>query len=353
MAKGAEDTAFYCYNRLTSLNEVGGDPERFGMPVQEFHDACIEAQRRWPRGLLATSTHDAKRSEDVRARIHLLAEAPEAWSAAVSRWMERNARHWGEETPDRNGEYLYYQTLVGAWPIELPRIKAYMEKAMREAKVRTSWMAPNAAYEAALANFVEATMADRGFVTDLADFVTPLVAPGRIGSLAQVLVKMTAPGVPDIYQGTEAWDLSLVDPDNRRPVDYEARRRLLSMARAMPTPELAMAAADSGLPKLWLIERALEARRRFPGAFGSEGAYVPLEAEGRRSECVVAFLRGGRVATIVPRFPLRLGGNWQSTTVGVPEGEWENRLTGERVRGGSVAMAGLLQRFPVALLSRE
>jgi (1->4)-alpha-D-glucan 1-alpha-D-glucosylmutase len=353
MAKGAEDTAFYCYNRLTSLNEVGGDPGRFGVTVEDFHAGCREALRRWPRGLLATSTHDSKRSEDVRARIHLLAEAPEAWSAAVSRWMERNARHWGAETPDRNAEYLYYQALVGAWPIDPPRMKAYMEKAAREAKVRTSWVTPNAGYEAALSAFVEATLADRGFVADLGDFVTPLVEPGRIGSLSQVLVKMTAPGIPDIYQGTEVWDLSLVDPDNRRPVDYETRRRLLAEVGDRPPAEAVMAAADSGLPKLWVIERSLDARRRFPEAFGPEGAYEPLEAEGRRSEHVVAYVRGGRVATIVPRFPLRLGGSWQSTTVNLPDGDWENRLTGERVRGGAVGLAGLLQRFPVALLYRD
>ena len=353
MAKGGEDTAFYCYNRLTSLNEVGGDPGRFGLSLDEFHAACAEAQRLWPRGLLATSTHDSKRSEDVRARIHLLAEAPEAWAAAVSRWMERNARHWGAEAPDRNAEYLYYQTLVGAWPIELSRIQAYMEKAAREAKARTSWTAPSPAYEAALRGFVEATLADRGFTADLADFVAPLIAPGRVGSLAQVLVKMTAPGVPDVYQGTEAWDLSLVDPDNRRPVDFAARRRLLAEARDTPSPEALMAASDSGLPKVWVIERALEARRRFPGAFGPEGTYEPLEAEGRRRDHVVAFVRGGRVATIAPRFPLRLGGNWQATTLALPDGEWLNRLTGERVRGGPVGLTALLQRFPVALLSRE
>jgi (1->4)-alpha-D-glucan 1-alpha-D-glucosylmutase len=200
---------------------------------------------------------------------------------------------------------------------------------------------------------VEATLSDRGFVADLSDFVAPLVAPGRIGSMAQVLVKMTAPGVPDLYQGTELWDLSLVDPDNRRPVDYAVRRRLLAEARETATPEAVLAASDSGLPKLWLIDRALDARGRFPDAFGAEGNYEPLVAEGRRSEHVVGYVRGGRVATIVPRFPLRLGGNWQSTTVDIPDGDWVNRLTGERVPGGPTGMAGLLQRFPVALLSRE
>ena len=352
MAKGAEDTAFYCYNRLTSLNEVGGDPGRFGLSPADFHAACQEAQARWPRALLATSTHDSKRSEDVRARIHLLAEIPDAWAAAVSRWMERNTRHWGAEAPDRNAEYLYYQALVGAWPIELPRIKAYMEKAAREAKTRTSWTAPNADFESALLGFVESTLGDKGFVADLGDFVAPLVAAGRVGSLAQVLVKLTAPGIPDVYQGTELWDLSLVDPDNRRPVDYDERRRLLARVKDA-TPETVLAAADEGLPKLWVIHRALRLRRRRPEPFGSAGEYAPLEVEGRRSEHVFGFVRGGAVATVVPRFPLRLGGNGHAASVRIPDGDWENELTGDVVRGGTVAVAGLLQRFPVALLSRR
>ena len=181
--------------------------------------------------------------------------------------------------------------------------------------------------------------------------MAPLVAPGRVGSLAQVLIKMTAPGVPDLYQGSELWDLSLVDPDNRRPVDYETRRRLLAAARDRPSPEAVMAAADSGLPKLWVIERALDARRRFPEAFGAEGRYEPLEVRGPpQRDTSSRSLRGGRVATVVPRFPLRLGGHWQSTTVNLPDGAWENHLTGERVRGGAVGVARLLQRFPVALL---
>jgi (1->4)-alpha-D-glucan 1-alpha-D-glucosylmutase len=352
MAKGAEDTAFYCYNRLTSLNEVGGDPGRFGTSIADFHAACVEAGRRFARGLLATSTHDSKRSEDVRARINLLAEIPEAWAAAVSRWMERNARHWGSEAPDRNLEYLYYQALVGAWPIGAARMKAYMEKAAREAKARTSWMAPDAAYESALVAFVEATLADRGFASDLADFVAPLVPAGRVVSLAQALVKTTAPGVPDIYQGCELWDLSLVDPDNRRPVDYEERRRVLALVRDQPTPEEVLAASDAGAPKLWVIWHALQLRRRNPGAF-EEGGYIPLATEGRRAEHALGYVRGDSVAVVVPRFPLRLAGNWQSSTVALPEGGWRNHLTGERVHGGAVGLAGLLQRFPVALLSRE
>ena len=353
MAKGAEDTAFYCYNRLTSLNEVGGDPGRFGMEIADFHAACAEAGRRFARGLLSTSTHDSKRSEDVRARINLLAEIPEAWAAAVSRWMDRNARHWGSEAPDRNLEYLYYQALVGAWPIDAARMKSYLEKAAREAKTRTSWMAPDAAFESALLSFVEGTLADRGFVSDLADFVTPLVPAGRVGSLAQVLVKMTAPGVPDVYQGCELWDLSLVDPDNRRPVDYEERRRVLALVKDAPAPEEVLAASDDGAPKLWVIWSALRLRRRHAEAFGPEGDYVPLLAEGRRAGHALGYVRGDSVAVVVPRFPLRLAGNWQSTTVALPEGGWLNHLTGERVHGGAVGLAGLLQRFPVALLSRE
>jgi (1->4)-alpha-D-glucan 1-alpha-D-glucosylmutase len=174
-----------------------------------------------------------------------------------------------------------------------------------------------------------------------------------VGSLAQVLVKMAAPGVPDIYQGNELWDLSLVDPDNRRPVDYETRRRLLARVRDGLAPEAVLEAADSGLPKLWTIWKALQVRQQHPEAFGPAGAYQPLAAEGRRAEHVLAFARGGRVAVVVPRFPLRLGGDWQGASVTLPAGEWKNPLTGERVSGGAVAVARVLERFPVALLARD
>jgi (1->4)-alpha-D-glucan 1-alpha-D-glucosylmutase len=351
MAKGAEDTAFYCYHRLVSLNEVGGDPGRFGLSVDEFHAACRDAQRSAPRALLATSTHDSKRSEDVRARINLLSEIPEQWSATAKRWMKRNVRHWPGGNADRSAEYLFYQTLVGAWPIDATRMKAYMEKASREAKMRTSWTAPDAAYETALAAFVDNVLADREFVRGLQDFVDPLIAAGRVSSLSQMLLKLTTPGVPDIYQGTEVWDLSLVDPDNRRPVDYEARRKLLSSLEGV-SPEGVMTRGDEGAPKMFTLWRTLHVRRQHPEAFGSASTYEPLSATGTRAGHVVAFTRGEQVAVVVPRLLLRLGRDWGSTTIALPEGRWTNVFTGEGVMGGALQASRLFARFPVSLLTR-
>jgi (1->4)-alpha-D-glucan 1-alpha-D-glucosylmutase len=350
MAKGVEDTAFYSFNRLGSLNEVGGDPSRFGVGVEEFHQACEEAQELWPRAMLATSTHDTKRSEDVRARLDLLSEMPERWGEAVRRWAALNARHHRGEWPDRNAEYLFYQTLVGAWPIDTDRMVAYMTKASREAKAYTSWTSPNDTYDAALRAFVEGAMADLTFTVDVEAFVAPLIAVGRVNSLAQTLLKLTGPGIPDIYQGTELWDLSLVDPDNRRPVDYALRRRLLA-ALDRATPEAIMARSDEGLPKLWVIRQALQLRRLRPALFGADGAYRPLAAIGARSGHVVAFARGEGAITLVPRLVMRLEGTWMNTTLELPAGRWRNTLAGDVVQG-VVRIADLLARFPVALLSR-
>jgi (1->4)-alpha-D-glucan 1-alpha-D-glucosylmutase len=351
MAKGAEDTAFYVYNRLVALNEVGGDPSRFGLSLDAFHEACAEAQRRWPRALLATSTHDSKRSEDVRARIGLLAEVPQAWDAAARRWMDRNRRHWDATPPDRNLEYLLYQTLVGAWPIERERLHAYVEKAAREAKTRTSWTAPDAAYEKALRAFVDAVLDDRAFVSDLEAFIAPIVEEGRTVSLAQALVKLTAPGVPDVYQGCELWSYALVDPDNRRPVDYDARRALLRDVRELDADAVRARAAE-GAPKLWLTWHALRVRGEHPEAFGPDGDYAPLRAEGDKADHVVAYARGGRVAVVVPRFPLRLRGAWGASALPLPPGRWADRLGGEEFTGRA-PLAALLRRFPVALLVRD
>ena len=350
MAKGVEDTAFYGFNRLISLNEVGGDPSCFGVSVEEFHRACAETQELWPRAMLATSTHDTKRSEDVRARIALLSEIPERWSATVRRWAALNEQHRRGEWPDRNAEYLFYQTLVGVWPIEPDRMVAYMRKASREAKVHTSWTSPSRTYDIALEAFVRTVMADPGFTVDVEAFVAPLIAAGRVNSLAQTLLKLTAPGVPDIYQGSELWDLSLVDPDNRRPVDYALRRRLLAeLDRA--TPKEIVARGDEGLPKLWLTRQTLQLRRRRPALFGVDGAYRPLAAIGARSGHVVAFARGDGAVTVVPRFVMRLEDNWMDTTLELPAGRWRNELAGDLVRG-VVALAELLTPFPVALLAR-
>jgi (1->4)-alpha-D-glucan 1-alpha-D-glucosylmutase len=340
MAKGVEDTAFYNHNRLVSLNEVGGDPSVFGWSVDEFHAACAETQREWPTTMLATSTHDTKRSEDVRARLALLSQIPDEWGRAVRGWM---ADHPG---PDRNTEYLLYQTLVGAWPLPVERAVAYMEKATKEAKAHTSWTDPNPDFDQAVRAFVESLLADGQFVASLERFVEPLIGPGRITSLAQALVKLTAPGVPDTYQGCELWDLSLVDPDNRRPVDYDVRWRLLRSLHGLAA-EHVLAQADSGLPKLLVTREALHLRNRHPEAFGPKATYVPLAAPGN----VVAFCRSGVAVTVVPRLVLSKPPG--DGTVAVPEGTWHNVLTGESVTGGDVPVAGLLGRFPVALLEVE
>ena len=361
MAKGVEDTTFYRFNRLVSLNEVGGDPGRFGTSVEEFHEANARMARDWPGTMLASSTHDTKRSEDVRARISLLSEIPEAWGAAVGRWAEMNAGHKAGGLPDANAEYLLYQVLVGAHPLDVDRAVAFMEKASREAKQYTSWIDADAAYDEALAGFVRAALADEAFTADLAAFTAPLVAAGRRTSLAQVLLKLTSPGVPDIYQGTELWDLSLVDPDNRRPVDYDARRALLAKVRGAQAAEvLALdkgpsgpgSGAAAGASKLWLTQRTLDVRRRLEDCFAG-GSYEPLPAAGERAAHVVAYVRGGRVAVIVPRLVMGLGDGWGDTTVSLPDGRWHDELGGSTADEGPVALAALLSGFPVALLVRN
>ena len=352
MAKGLEDTVFYSFNRLVSLNEVGGDPGHFGVSPTAFHQACLEAQQRWPQGMLATSTHDTKRSEDVRVRIHLLSEIPARWAKAVRRWAALNERYRRGGWPDRNTEYLLYQTLVGAWPLEVERALTYMEKAIREAKVHTSWTHTNTDYEEAVRGFVTDVLAAPEFTADLTAFVASLVQAGRVNALAQTLLKLTAPGVPDLYQGTEVWNLSLVDPDNRRPVDYDLRRRLLHELQGA-TPEQVWARIDEGLPKLWLIHQVLALRRRQPELFGPQADYQPLLAKGERAAHVVAFVRGGAAVTVVPRLVLGLNGEWGDTILEVPDGTWRNALTGDDVDGHVTRMADLLARFPVALLTRK
>jgi (1->4)-alpha-D-glucan 1-alpha-D-glucosylmutase len=275
----------------------------------------------------------------------------------VRRWIARNERHrGGERSPDRNTEYLFYQTLVGAWPLSVERALAFMEKAAREAKALTSWTRVDTVWEEALRSFIERVLADEEFLADLESFVKPLVAPGRISSLAQTLIRLTAPGVPDTYQGSELWDLSLVDPDNRRPVDYELRRRLLAALKTGLAPERILARiddpAEEGLSKLWVLHCALELRRRLPAAFGPEGCYRPLLARGERAAHAVAFARGGAAVTVAPRLVMGLGADWGDTTLELPEGAWHDELTGGAVEGGEARLGDLLSRFPVALLVR-
>jgi (1->4)-alpha-D-glucan 1-alpha-D-glucosylmutase len=354
MAKGVEDTAFYRYQPLVSLNEVGGGPGRFGRPVEDFHRAMASAAEHWPETMLTLSTHDTKRSGDVRARISVLSELPGAWEEAVAGWAERNNRHKQDGFPDRNAEYLFYQSLVGAWPIDPGRAGAFMLKAAKEAKVHTSWIDPNARYDDALSAFVTSVLADQGFVADLEGFLAEqrIVERGRVSSLAQTALMLTCPGVPDLYQGTEVWDLSLVDPDNRRPVDYSRRRALLDSLSG-GGPEAALARGDEGGPKLWLIHRVLSHRRRHPGAYGPGSGYAPLRITGPGSSRAVAFARSGGLAVLVPRLVAVPGGGWAGTTVELPAGPLVDVLTGERADGGEAGVADLLRRFPVAILGRD
>jgi len=352
MAKGLEDTAFYCFNRLISLNEVGGDPGQFGASVDAFHRFCGFLQAHWPQTMLATATHDTKRGEDTRLRIHMLSEIPDQWSEAVRRWFRINAGFRHNGLPDPNTEYFLYQTIVGAWPVSLQRLQPYMEKAVREAKVHTSWTRPDERYEAILKRFVENILTYREFIDDLEAFLDPLLEPARISSISQSLIRLTAPGIPDLYQGTELWDLSLVDPDNRRPVDFDARQRLLEELDGL-TVEKIWSRLDQGLPKLFTIQKVLSVRQRYPAVFGPQGTYRPLRVEGGKSDHAVAFIRKERIATIAPCRVFGLNGDWSDTIADLPEGAWRNAFTHERYPGGKLPLARLLARFPVALLVNE
>jgi (1->4)-alpha-D-glucan 1-alpha-D-glucosylmutase len=361
MAKGVEDTAFYCYNRLTGMNEVGSDPGRNGLSVAEFHAYCAKMQGTHPATMTALSTHDTKRSDDVRARLAVLSEIPGKFNSAVQRWSRMNSafktgKRGSTAMPDRNTEYLYYQTLIGAWPLPIERAQAYMLKAVREAKQQTSWVANNKEFEEALRMFIELTLNYAPFLRELQQFVARVQDAGRVNSLTQTLLKYTAPGVPDLYQGGELWDLSLVDPDNRRPVDYGLRKRLLCELRRMTGSDVAaqvILRTDEGLPKMWTIHKALELRRERPECFGADAEYTPLEVDGDRHDHVIAYLRGEDVVTVVPRLTLKLDGTWKDTIVVLPKGKWRNRLTGGSVEGGVITMKLLLKDFPVALLVRE
>jgi (1->4)-alpha-D-glucan 1-alpha-D-glucosylmutase len=327
-AKGIEDTAFYRHLRLLALNEVGGDPARFGLSVDAFHAANAARAERFPRGLLVTQTHDTKRSGDVRARIGALSAMAEEWAALAEAWVRET------QAPDEHSAYLVLQTLVGAWPIEAERLEAYVEKALREAKLRTTWAEPDEAYEAAARRYARGLVEHppEGFVA----FAERLAVEGRRAALGQLLLKLTVPGVPDVYQGDELEALSLVDPDNRRAVDWGARRAALARLRAGEAPR------DFGERKLELIRRALALRARRPAAFDG-GAYEPVEA----GPGVCAYLRGGEALAVVP---VR---DWQGARLAL-SGRWRSVLDdGEPVdltAGADVAQ--LIDAWPVALLER-
>jgi (1->4)-alpha-D-glucan 1-alpha-D-glucosylmutase len=377
---------------------VGGDPDQFGLSPEDFHRRCEARLRDWPAGLSTTSTHDTKRSEDVRARIHVLSEMPQAWRAAVRRWHRWSRRHLvtvdGRATPDRNDEYLLYQTLVGAWPpgevrgerlrVFTERIQGYMVKAAKEAKVHTSWINPSEAYDEALRTFVARVLdpaPGNRFLVDFAVFHEPIARLGMVNSLAQTMLKIAAPGVPDFYQGTEFWDLSLVDPDNRRPVDWPARRAALDDLTARGrTGDLAGLARElvatwpDGRIKLLVTLRALACRRASPELF-AEGEYLPLQGRGAHGDHLCAFARrhGGRAVVVVaPRLTaaltkqaarLPLGAEtWEDTAAIGPSGlagHYVDVFTGAEIRVVAAAgaadfpLAALLSEFPVAMLAQR
>jgi (1->4)-alpha-D-glucan 1-alpha-D-glucosylmutase len=390
-AKGIEDTALYIYNRLLSLNEVGSDPTVFGVAPERVHQWMCDRRRRWPSALSATSTHDTKRGEDVRARLNALSEMPDEWRATLSRWraMNRRLKHDvnGVTAPDSNEEYFIYQTLVGAWPSDpdaehaFPeRLRRYITKALREAKVNTSWLTPDEEYEGAVLSFVGGLLDyRRPFLNSFGAFQQRVAEVGMVNALSQLVIKCTAPGVPDFYQGSELWDLTFVDPDNRRPVDYRVRADLVDALRTTgATVEHAAALVDqrrSGHIKLFTMMRALEVRRTLEEVFAA-GDYLRLTLTGSQASHAFAFarIRGADAAiTCVPRLvyslpgwgaaPLPTPGAWSDTVLelppAIPGWSFTNAFTGEPVpvqsEGGRAVIrpGDLFARFPVAILMRQ
>jgi (1->4)-alpha-D-glucan 1-alpha-D-glucosylmutase len=357
MAKGVEDTAFYRWSRLVALNEVGGDPDRFGRSAEEFHSFAARLAHDWPASLTTLSTHDTKRQEDVRARLAVLAEIPRKWAAEVARWHERALAQTTGAAPEPDTEYLMWQTLAGAWPVDSERLTGYLRKAMREAKTRSSWTDPDPEYESMVLTFAEAVLDDDELTGQIDRFVAGLAADATANSLGMKLVQLTMPGVADTYQGCELAGLSLVDPDNRRPVNFRQRQDLL-------------AALDAGPPattldelKLLVTSTALRLRRARPDWFA--GGYTPLPADGPAAGHAVAFRRGGAV-TVVTRHPagLRQRGGWGGTVLQLPLGQrsrgvpggrppgpiWRDLLSGATHAGPRPLLSDLTERHPVALL---
>ena len=343
MAKGVEDCAFYRLSRLTSLNEVGGDPSVFAISPDEFHEQMRTRQAQWPDAMTTLSTHDTKRGEDVRARITALAEIPDVWQAALDELLEL------APVPDPGFAALLWQAVLGAWPAERERLHGYAEKAMREAGDRTTWTEPDADYEAAVHAAVDAAYDDPRVTAVLDRLLDAVVAPGWSDALAAKLVAITIPGVPDVYQGSELWEQSLVDPDNRRFVDFDSRTDLLGALHEGATPLLTDRADDPGTVKLALTHAALTLRRDRPELFTS---YAAVPATGSAADHVLAFDRGGAI-TVVTRLPIGLAARdgWGDTTLPLPPGDWRDVISGRPVGSGSVA--GILGDLPVALLVQE
>ncbi len=355
LAKGVEDTACYRWPRLAALNEVGGDPGVFGISPAAFHAAAARLAARWPATMTTLSTHDTKRQEDVRARLAVLAEWPEEWAHQVAEWhglaawlSDGAASQATERAPEPDLEYLMWQTLVGAWLIGAERLREYLGKAMHEAKTRTSWTVPDPGYESAVLGMSDAILGDPELTAGIGAFVAKIAPDARVNSLGAKLVQLTMPGVPDVYQGCELAGLSLVDPDNRRPVDYDRRRRLLAALAARPDQVVGLDAE-----KLLVTSCALRLRRDHPDWFA--GGYTPLTCEGPAAEHAVAFLRGGHAVTVVTRLPvgLRRRGGWADTALPLPELHWRDMLTGARHAGQRPLLAELTWRLPVALLVPE
>ncbi len=387
MAKGLEDTTFYVYNRLLSVNEVGGNPEAFGLTIEEFHRFNQEQLKQWPHKMNASATHDTKRGEEVRARLNVLSEIPEEWEAYIHQWHDINKalkqEAGGQALPDKNEEYFIYQTLLATWPFEdtitedyPQRIEEYLLKAMREAKVHTDWIARNEDFEKALIAFTLRLLnSGHGFQKVFLPFKNKIAHWGIINSLSQVLLKIASPGVPDFYQGCELWDLSLVDPDNRRPVDYELRMKYLEEIKSVTGDNLATFIAGvlenktDGRIKLFTIYQALQCRRQLAQVFQA-GDYLPLQTTGKRQDNALVFGRihdGKAVIMVVPRFPSQLVEQgqwplgeevWGRTALTLPESlagyNWRNVFTGESVKASAtLSLARVFKLFPVALLVSE
>jgi (1->4)-alpha-D-glucan 1-alpha-D-glucosylmutase len=387
-AKGFEDTVLYLYNRHLALNEVGGSPDRFGVTLDAFHDFNRQRQKTWPHSMSATSTHDTKRGEDVRARLNVLSEIPNEWERRVRAWRLLNGPKKlyldGTRVPDRNDEYFLYQTLIGAFPFEegerpafTKRLRAYLVKAVREAKIHTAWLEPDSEYENAFILFVEKLLepgSTNEFLADFLPFQRRVAHYGILNSLAQTLLKLTAPGVPDVYQGSEFWDLSLVDPDNRRPVDFERRAASLEQLRASACNDISRTVADlraskeDGRIKQFLIHRILGVRSSMPGVF-DRGGYRPLGATGAHGRHIIAFARehgNGYAIAIAPRFFTILvkdgewphgGAVWKDTRIAVPDGFpgiWKDAVTDGVVHAdGGILVGDVLREFPSALIVSE
>ncbi len=372
-AKGVEDTVFYTYVRFVATNEVGGDAERMGTSPHELHSANAERRERWPRTMIATSTHDTKRGEDVRARLAVLSEMPEEWAARVRDWEAHAQRHTriveDEMAPSAADRYLFFQTVLGAWPMDVPsspsaafldRLVAYAIKAAREAKQRTSWLSGHEGYEQALEAFVRGVLGDREMLARITEAVRRTVTAGASNGLALSLLKATCPGVSDTYQGSETWDLRLVDPDNRAPVDYVRLRTLAARARTTPARELLATFADGAI-KLHVLRAALRQRREMEDLFLA-GTYEPIDA----GDEIFAFRRrhGGRAMACAAvrqphritagRSPWALGDAWGNRSIPVGDGSWRDVLTETQhtVRDGRLPAARLFAELPVALLVR-